>query len=89
MKLSDDGKVMESDDMKEGEYDEHELQCMLENFVKMKEVEKDPAKLAMLKDYAQSKAKDMVSVFDEIGAPKEYKSLADLKKKKDEIDAED
>ena len=79
MKISDEAKPEGMDATNEGNYSQEQLEEMLEGFVKAKQIEADPVKLAMLKDYALSKNKAVSDLFDnnKIAPPK---SLKDLKK---------
>lgn len=74
------------DQSNEGNYTEEQLSAMLEAFLLAKEIESDPQKLAMLKDYAKSKQKHVEKLFDVNNVPP-VKSMDDLKKRyKDKVD---
>lgn len=79
MKLNDEAKPEEGPETSPGEYTDDQLEDMLEAFVTAKEIEADPQKLAMLKDYAKSREKKIASLFDVNNLPPP-KSLKDLKK---------
>lgn len=73
----------------EGTYDQEHLEEMLEHYLSAKKIEADPALFATLKDYAMSKnqmVKDLFNAPPKTTAPK---SLADLKKKYNEVAARD
>lgn len=77
--MKDEGKIGEGSVSNEGEYTQEDLEEMLENFVKAKQIEADPAKLAMLKEFAQSKSKAITELFD-VNKVEPVKSLKDIKK---------
>lgn len=79
MKINDEGKPEGSESVAAGEYTQEQLDEMLENFISAKQIEADPKKLAMLKDYATSKSKAIADLFSENNRPP-VKSLKDLKK---------
>lgn len=78
MKVADDAK-MEETGTEDGTYSPEDMDCMLDHFIKAKQIEADPQKLAMLKNYAMSKQKVITDLFDvnKLAPPK---SLKDLKK---------
>lgn len=80
MKIADEAKPEGSQSStNEGSYSQEELDDMLEDFVRAKQIESDPKKLAMLKSYALSRSQAIADLFDvnKLPAPK---SLKDLKK---------
>lgn len=91
MKMDMSAKDMESTMTQEGDYSEHDLDCMLEKFIEAKKIESDPKLFALLKDYATSKNKMVDELFNVNRTPKaKPKSISDLKKIKDKLDmAED
>lgn len=79
MKINDEAKPDGSENVGPGEYTQEQLEEMLEHFIASKQIEADPKKLALLKDYAMSKAKAVSDLFSENNRPP-VKSLKDLKK---------
>lgn len=79
MKIADEAKPEGPVQSNEGSYTQEELDEMLDNFIAAKQIEADPKKLAMLKDYAISRQKVINDLFDvnKLAPPK---SLKDLKK---------
>lgn len=83
MKINDEGKPEGTDEASPGEYTQDQLDEMLEHFIASKQIEADPKKLALLRDYAMSKNKAISDLFDVNNRPP-VKSLKDLKKKYNE-----
>ena len=79
MKIEDEAGKPNKETSNAGEYSSEQLDEMLETYVAAKRIEQDPEKMSMLKQYAQSKQKEVAGLFD--GAQTEKpKSLKDLKK---------
>jgi hypothetical protein len=79
VKIGDEAKPEDMQETNEGNYSQEQLEEMLEGYVRAKQIEADPQKLAMLKDYAMSKSKAVADLFDVNKTPPP-KSLKDLKK---------
>jgi hypothetical protein len=80
MKMVDEAKASdESSPSNAGEYTQEDLEEMLEMFVKVKQIESDPKKLKMLRDFATSREQTITDLFDVNNVPP-VKSLKDLKK---------
>lgn len=81
MKVADEAKTNDNTGpmSNEGTYSTEELDDMLEDFVKAKQIEADPKKLAMLKNYAISRNKAISDLFDINRMAPPPKSLKDLK----------
>lgn len=73
----------------DGVYSQEQLDDMLEDFIRVKNIEADPTLLGLLRDYAKSKNKMVDGMFSEETSEKteKPKSVADLKKIKSKMDA--
>lgn len=81
MKIEDSGKP-EGSESEDGLYSDDDLACMLEHYIAAKDIEKDPKKLAMLKDYALSKNRKIGEIFDSNAPRESFGSLKKLGNKK-------
>ena len=80
MKISTEAKPNDAQSVtNEGNYSQEELDGMLEDFVKAKQIESDPKLFATLKSYAISRNKAIADLFSVNNAPAP-KTLKDLKK---------
>lgn len=78
MKLSGEPKVGTEGATNEGNYDEAQLEEMLEHYVEAKKIDADPKLKAVLRNFAMSKNKQVEEIFGP-NASDSPKSLKDLK----------
>lgn len=90
MKMDTSAKPLDTEETNEGNYSQEQLDDMLEDYVRCKQIEQDPKLLAMLKDYALSKGKVINDLFGpNAGKGDKPKSLKDLKNKYNEVVSQD
>lgn len=67
----------------EGDCSDAELDCALQDFIRVAEFKRDAKKMAQLKAYAETKSAELSSLFSgEKAAPKSTKDLAKIRQEK-------